>query len=431
MICAWQVEIDRRCRSVLKRHYPDVERYDDVRSLTDLPSVDLVCGGFPCQDLSVAGRRAGLAGAQSGLWFEFHRIIALVRPRWVLIENVPGLLSSWSGETPSALGVDPGHGGQLDLEETSDLSIVLSGLGELGYGWAFRVLNAQYFGVAQRRRRVFIVGRAGGLCPPEVLFDSGSMSGDAPPGQEKGTRVAAALTRGADSKGKGGYAGRRQEDAFNIEVSRALSRVGGGDDPGANKGAPIVISKALNAKGGTGRSDAESKTFIVEGDSAESTPDLPRLRSGCGRAGETAAVHSLTSEGHDASEDGTGGGTPIIAFEARYVRNGRGGPGPIMPPLKAESGQTGKGDAAPLVIAPTMNSYQGRNQVEGQYAVQTMPRRLTPRECERLQGFPDDWTRYDADGNELKDGPRYRMLGNAVPVPVAEWIGVRIKRTDA
>ncbi len=163
---AWQVEIDGACARVLENHFPGVERHQDVAQVGahNLQPVDLVCGGFPCQDLSVAGRRKGLAGERSGLWFEFHRILAEIAPRWVLIENVPGLLSSNGG---------------------GDMAVVLSGLGELGYGWAYRVLDAQFFGVAQRRRRVFIVGCLGNpVGAVQVLFEPESCAGNPPPSRE-------------------------------------------------------------------------------------------------------------------------------------------------------------------------------------------------------------------------------------------------------
>lgn len=157
-----QAESDPVCRSVLERHWPHVERLHDVRDVDRglLPNlrryghepslaavagceagqdVDLIYGGFPCQDVSVAGQRAGLSGERSGLWHEFQRVLRELRPRWCVIENVPGLLSS---------GAEPG----------ADFGVVLRGLVDLGYGVAWRVLDARWFGVPQRRRRVFIVG---------------------------------------------------------------------------------------------------------------------------------------------------------------------------------------------------------------------------------------------------------------------------------
>src|SRR5690625_1755314 len=164
----WQVEIDSQARQGLAHHWPEVQRFEDVTNVgrSNLPKVDVLVGGFPCQDLSVAGRRAGLAGERSGLWWQFHRIISELAPRWVVIENVPGLLSSSSGR---------------------DLGIILGALGKLGYGWAYRVLDAQWFGVAQRRRRVFIVGHAGDrAAPATVLFEPNRRTWDPPPRREAG-----------------------------------------------------------------------------------------------------------------------------------------------------------------------------------------------------------------------------------------------------
>lgn len=136
---AWQCEIDRHASAVLKRHWPDVRLIGDVHDIGpgDGP-IDVLVGGFPCQDLSVAGRRAGLAGERSGLFFEFARCIETLAPEWVVIENVPGLLSS--------------NGGR-------DMATVVGTLGKLGYGWAYRVLDAQYDHLAQRRERVLRRGR--------------------------------------------------------------------------------------------------------------------------------------------------------------------------------------------------------------------------------------------------------------------------------
>lgn len=272
MVCAGQVEYDAAARSVLARHWPDVKRMNDVREVKgdEFGATDVICGGFPCQDVSVAGRRAGLAGERSGLWFEFHRLIDRVRPRWVVIENVPGLLSS--------------NGGR-------DFAVILRGLVECGYGVAWRILDAQYFGVAQRRRRVFIVGSLGSGRTAEVLFEREGGGGDSGPRRQARPELAA------------------------------------------------DIAASIRANGGGGRpNDAEHGLTIT---------------------------HALTAEGYDASEDGTG-----------------------------------RQNLVPVAF----------------YGV----RRLTPVECERLQGFPDGHTEGQS------DSARYRQLGNAVAVPVAEWLGRRI-----
>ena len=152
MVCAWQVEFDKNCQNILKKHWSETELFDDVRTVGkhNLAPVDVICGGFPCQDVSIAGKRAGLAGERSGLWSEFARIIDELEPKWVVIENVPGLLSSNRGR---------------------DFATVIRWLAERGYGVAWRILDSQYFGVAQRRCRVFIVGSFGSGSASEILFE--------------------------------------------------------------------------------------------------------------------------------------------------------------------------------------------------------------------------------------------------------------------
>lgn len=345
MICAAQVEKDDYARGVLFRHWPDVPKFDDVctfgRSSID-GSVDLICGGFPCQDLSVAGKRSGLAGERSGLFHEFMRIADDFAPRWLIIENVPGLLSS--------------NGGR-------DMGIVTGKLAELGYGWAYRVLNAQYWGVPQRRRRVFIVGCLGyARRAAKVLFEPESLPGYSGQSSEAGEGVAAGA--------------------------------GGGIDEGCPRQDTFVF----------GWNKSASQTMRVD----------------------TSATDVLQAS-HSSH--------PAVAmcFESRLVRNGRGAPDVVTPPLKAQNGGNGKGDGAPLVLCPQNQRNEVRT-MDVCGALQAQPgmkqsfyygvRRLMPVECERLQGFPDGWT----DGQS--DGQRYKQLGNAVAVPVAEWIGRRIMTTS-
>jgi len=153
MECKAQVELDKNCQEILQAHW-NVPLIADVKTAGkhNLPPADLICGGFPCQDISLAGERRGLKGERSGLWFEFQRIIAEINPRWVIIENVPGLLTSNGGE---------------------DFSTVLQGLAECGYYVCWRILDAQYFGSAGTRRRIFIV--AGNERSREVLFGEGAI----------------------------------------------------------------------------------------------------------------------------------------------------------------------------------------------------------------------------------------------------------------
>ena len=155
------VEIDKNCNKVLAQHFPNTKQFNDITEVkgSDLieagftPDRGIITGGFPCQDLSVAGKRAGLAGARSGLFWEAARIVEETQSNWFVIENVPGLLTSNSG---------------------ADFGVVIGTMADLGYGVAWRVLDAQYFGVPQRRRRVFIVGKRdpNSTSAGEVLFKS-------------------------------------------------------------------------------------------------------------------------------------------------------------------------------------------------------------------------------------------------------------------
>ena len=184
------VEIDKNARQVLERRFPDTKLFNDVTEVTadDLraagfvPERGIITGGFPCQDLSVAGKRAGLSGGRSGLFWEVVRLATELRPKWLILENVPGLLSSNGG---------------------ADMGTVLRALGECGYGFAYRVLDAQHFGVPQRRRRVFIVGCLGdsGRAPTEVLALSEGLRGHLEASDKKGkaTSRKTAVSSGSDS----------------------------------------------------------------------------------------------------------------------------------------------------------------------------------------------------------------------------------------
>jgi DNA (cytosine-5)-methyltransferase 1 len=204
-------EADPYRRDVLAAHFPGVPVHDDVRTLAASYAVDLLCGGFPCQDLSVAGRRRGLAGERSGLFHEFARIADAIRPRWLLIENVPGLLSSHRGR---------------------DFGVLLATLADLGYGVAWRILDSRFFGVPQRRRRVFIVGTLAAGDPRTAAGRAGEILGISslceqhPPTRRKeGPEIAGTL--GARSSG-----GRSSDlDVQGAYVAHALSKPGKGRAP--------------------------------------------------------------------------------------------------------------------------------------------------------------------------------------------------------
>jgi len=296
-------EIDQQACKLLAARFPDARQLGDISQVSEevlrgLGPIDLVFGGWPCQDLSVAGRRAGLAGARSGLWSEVVRVLATTRPRWFVGENVPGLLSSNAGR---------------------DMATVVTDLAELGFLGAYRVLDARYFGVAQRRRRVLIVGCLGdSASAAKVLLEP--EGGEWHPAASSAARAAVAGTLGGGS-------GER-----------------GTDDPDRVTFVPEVADPLRSAAGGASHNKA----------------------NGTDRA-TMVVTHTLRGEGMDAGEDGN---------------------------------MSGK-------------QYEG---VMAQSAV----RRLLPVECERLQGFPDGWT------EGFADSTRYRMLGNAICVNVAEWVLRRV-----
>jgi DNA (cytosine-5)-methyltransferase 1 len=177
------VEIDKKCNEVLAKHFPQAKQFTDVQQVTGKELLDagfnptngIITGGFPCQDLSVAGKRAGLAGARSGLFWEIRRLVEETQTEWFILENVPGLLSSNGGK---------------------DFGIVLGEMADLGYSLGWRVLDAQYFGIPQRRRRVFIVGsRTGGAGSiGKVLFKREGVRRNTTQGNETQQELAGSIT---------------------------------------------------------------------------------------------------------------------------------------------------------------------------------------------------------------------------------------------
>jgi len=357
-------EIDAFPRAVLKHHYPNVPLHGDFTTIEagDYDAVDLIVGGTPCQSFSVAGLRKGLADERGNLTLEFIRLAQRLRPRWIVWENVPGVLSQDGGRAFGAF---------------------LGGLAECGYGFAYRVLDAQYFGVPQRRRRVFVVGYFGDWRrAAAVLFERHSLQGHPPPSREKGEEFAS-FTPGSI----GGY----KEGLGTIRSS-------GGDIGG---GSEMLItstgntSHCLNA-GGMRRQDYETETLIAFNNRQD--PCVSNLISnpiGSKDNGLGVAI-GVTLRGRD------GGATAELGDE-------------ISNALRAS---VGGGDKQHVMVKKYV-------------------RRLTPRECERLQGFPDNYTLIPLrnakglpNGKWSKDCPRYKALGNSMAVPVMRWIGERIAAVE-
>jgi DNA (cytosine-5)-methyltransferase 1 len=366
-------EIDAFPRAVLAHHYPTVPNWGDLTRFKDWPDAtfDVLVGGTPCQSFSVAGLRKGLADPRGNLTLTYLAVLDRYRPTWCCWENVPGVLSSSGGR---------------------DFGAFLGGLGQLGYGFAYRVLDAQFFGVAQRRRRVFVVGCLGGWQrAAAVLFDGACLQGHPAPRREAGQGVAPSLA--ARTKGGGGLGTDAECDGALIPST--------GDIP-----------HCLNA-GGMGHIDYEIETLLA---------------------------HALRADGFDASEDGTGRGTPLVPIAVRTAQtsaNGHGVAEGVAHTLDGAQGQAiafAENQRGELITSDTMGALKVGGGKPGQgypAAIQGMAvRRLTPRECERLQGFPDDYTLIPYRGKQAADGPRYKALGNSMAVPVMHWIGKRLAFVD-
>ena len=476
---AWFSEIEPFPAQVLAHHYPQVPNHGDMTRLRDWADpvtglvtpgklqgrdrdIDLLVGGTPCQSFSISGLRGGLSDPRGNLALEFCRLAQELRPRWVVWENVPGVLSSDGGRA---------------------FGSILGALAHLGYGLAYRVRDAQFFGVPQRRRRVFVVGYLGDWrAAATVLFEPEGVPGHPQKGKKAGEEVAGTLGGGSGSRGGAPDTERMtflpveiyNADGMGSEVAPCLSRSNLSKQ--ANNQQPLAVQQPMvfdttqitsktnrcqpkpgnvchplaatghppsivyapetagtlmangKAAGSATQQDAESDLLVVQG--LNLRPDYVPEVSACLRAGNERnnsdptqeaqmliagevcvtgrITHTLRAEGADASEDGTGRGTPIVTAMTVHA---------TQTPITAEE------------MSPCLAS-------ESQIGVQTQPglavRRLTPRECERLQGFPDDWTLVPIGTTKAgvvkmaSDSVRYRALGNSMAVPVMAWIGQRI-----
>lgn len=398
-------EIDKTCQSVLRRHHPEAEIISDVKAINkntfEGQTVDILAGGFPCQDLSVAGLRKGLAGERSGLWFEFVRIIGDHQPRWIVIENVPGLLSSNSGRDFAVVlagltGVVP-----RVPESGWQNSGIASGYAHL-YRVAWRVLDSQFDGVAQRRERVFIVASLGTASCAEILFERESSGWDSPPSREAGENATpfTASSFGGYSEGVGTLRANGGNHGGGSETLIAGALAAGAHSSGFN-GQDAYQNKLVVAP--TLRSNDDAHSGFTTGDG---------LVIGFRAAGQDGFTPSSIAP-PIASTDGGGAGAPTIAYNLTFCdANGR-----------RQDRPNGGLYVNETEKANTLTSVQQSGTVlANQFGV----RRLTPTECERLQGFPDGHTAWGFGNKAISDSARYRMLGNAVCVPTAEWIARRI-----
>jgi DNA (cytosine-5)-methyltransferase 1 len=398
-----QVEWDPKCQQVLARHWPHVPRWGDVSDVdgADLPDCDLVAFGSPCQDLSVAGKRAGMVEGEtrSGLFYEAVRIIKELQehdrgPAWVIWENVVGALSSNRG---------------------LDFAAVVDSLGELGaVDIQWRVLDAQWFGVPQRRRRVFVVaclnpGAAGG---PQVLPVGASVRRDSPTGSETGQEVAGCLGGGSGERGWSPDTDRMTFIATRDVTSCLRASSMNVDDNTAQDGHFVsAVSPTLPAITGSVTTAFGPKNYSnLQEVSQGSVIPVAVAENQRGEVRTSETVPSLSSGGGKPGE----GYPAVLSFDSTFGNQSAVFDN-LTPPLKVGSGI---GISSPPAVMADL-------------AV----RRLTPTECERLMGWPDGWTAEGVDtaGNPvtIADSSRYRMCGNGVATPVAEWIGRCILNAEA
>lgn len=382
--CAWRSEIDEQCNAVTDHRWPGVPNLGDLKTITPEEAkrhgtIDVLVGGTPCQSFSTAGGRGGMDDPRGQLALHFLRLAGEIRPRWVVWENVPGVLSSNRGR---------------------DFGAFLHALGECGYGFAYRVLDAQYFGLAQRRRRVFVVAHLGDWRrAAAVLLDRQGLRGDPPPRREEG-EVVAPLT--ASGIGVGG------PDLAHAEAGHLLPVIYAPQTSGA-----LRSNTRNNSDAGQ---EARMLVVMAHGQGgAEIAEDLcPTLT--CNHEAPILAyapdvAHTLRGEGHDAGEDGTGRGTPTIA----YILHGS---------MASEVASETDVHTCLAARMPGKVDNSATTVLASRFGV----RRLTPRECERLMGLPDDYTfvPFGKKGKLMADSPRYRMIGNGIAVPVLRRIGERI-----
>ena len=532
-------EIDPFPSTVLQHHYPDIPNLGDITKIDWSPYVgaaDIVVGGSPCQSFSVAGKREGLAGA-SGLMFEYIRAVRELRPRWFVWENVPGAFTSERGEAYRQL---------------------LSEMDALGYGLAWRVLDAQFFGVAQRRERVFLVGSLGTMRCAEVLFERESLSWDHQSSRQKRQALAeeaqgcvgeadhdsGCLTPGETQSRRvypasGVYptlstrekSGQNQESVFTQfgdDIAGTLT-ARYDSSPCVDRGANVVVDErdkvflCQTAQTGSNGKLVKQDDVMNTLDRTNSTavaaldfnPTDARLRYAHDDVSQTLTARAGTggnqvplvqvqpvafpyNQGSKARSLGLGeisptlktNHNPVVAFAqnqcddsreqgdvagALVVRQGakqqtyicradgqtnamagvnlaptltshaKKDPPIIYPAedstgedepvtLQIRGGKPGGGKSALIQhdMSATLSTHNTRTLITGDNEERGLTvRRLTPRECERLQGFPDDYTDIPYRNKEhAPDGARYKALGNSMAVPVMRWIGERIQMVE-
>ena len=530
----WASEIEPFPMRVTKLRFPDMIHVGDITKLdgAKLPPVDVICGGSPCQDLSVAGLRKGLAGERSGLFMDQVRIVKemraederrgvsddFIRPRYLVWENVPGAFSSANGEDFRAVIEEIVHikDSTCHVPRPDTGRWESAGAAILGdqFSLAWRVLDAQYWGVAQRRRRIFLVADFGGLTAPKRLFEQERLPGDPAEGQDQGKGVTAAAGNSSADSGGSRVAEEKQVDIFAVHIDQReetinLNGISGALMATTNLQMQTFVAGGmrkfesaekeeclcLNDQGGERMDVSVDVTATLRAGMSGHPPLVMGIQQGSAGAEETPDL-ALTEEAE------TGGNNYQILFENHGIDARYTGPHEVAPTMSARYGTGGNNvplvsdmpesyciagniidrevqnggnglgcqpdisytltsadrhavfsrqrsdeflqnrvtatqsarqhkDATDLVCEPYQNTvgtigYTDHKGINNQYVSEDkcivenrkLIRRLTPLECERLQGFPDHWT--DIPG--ASDSARYKALGNSVAIPCVDFV---------
>lgn len=407
--CVGFSEIDRYAIQVYEKHFPNHTNYGDITKIDPegLPDFDLICGGFPCKSFSIAGKRRGFEDTRGTLFFDICRIIKVKRPRLVWLENVKGLLSHDNGRT---------------------FITIITTLDELGYDLQWQVLNSKNFGVPQNRERVFIIGHLRGSARPQVFPLRADSEADI---------VLPTLTaRYWGGQANGGYIGNKQEQKMIAPNGKEI-------DLSAIPDRPFTLMETRTEKGKQTRKEIrqqEGRDSTLRGkDDKKYIPNKTDLANcittGQGDVEKWVIEPKILQKSQDYREDGT---LREYTETSPTIRAEMGDNLPmvmISEPTKKGYAEASVGDSINLSV-PNSSTRRGR---VGKGVAQTLDtgmqqhtlspdmriRRLTPTECERLQGFPDGWTAEGSKG-QISDSQRYKMAGNAVSVPVIKAIAVKL-----
>jgi DNA (cytosine-5)-methyltransferase 1 len=451
---AWLSEIEPFPCAVLKHHYPDVPNHGDMTLLPEkilsgeVEAPDLFCGGTPCQAFSVAGLRNSLDDARGNLSLTFVGIanaidhVRSVRrdaPAIIFWENVPGVLNTKDNAFGCFLGALAGESDQIfpPGEKWSNAGCVFGPTRTV----AWRVLDAQYFGVAQRRRRVFVVASArDDFDPTEVLFEFEGVRRDIAPRREEGQRIAPCVTNGPPFSRTGNE--RVEAEAM---VIGALDTECGGNKMNHQTIASGHIFPVNTSAHATWWNGSPVASTITTRSADQDMPDKSNFQA---VLQPTYAIQgSMIGRNDNAGPQGDGINVEVCFTQNTIDRHAVAQPfQQIADCLTSAYGTKWNGNAsatngslfAAQAVAPTLiasndpsrspQSTEVTNQVAAVHAVSMAVRRLTPTECERLQGFPDGYTNIPwRKASEAPDGPRYKALGNSWAVPVVRWIGKRIQ----